>query len=43
LLFNDMPVQSGRYGYGSRYGYGKYRQLGYSGAISRNPKSDVSA
>lgn len=43
LLFNDMPVQSGRYGYGSRYGYGKYRQLGYSGAISRNPRSDVSA
>ncbi len=43
LLFNDMPVQSGRYGYGSRYGYGKYRQLGYSGAISRNSKTDVSA
>lgn len=43
LLFNDMPVQSGRYGYGSRYGYGKYRQLGYSGAISRHPKTDVSA
>ena len=43
LLFNDMPVQSGRYGYGGRYDYGKYRQLGYSGAISRNSKTDVSA
>ena len=43
LLFNDMPVQPGRYGYGSRYGYGKYRQLGYSGAMSRNSKADVSA
>lgn len=45
LLFNDMPVQSGRYGYGfgSRYGYGKFRQLGYSGAISHTSKTDVSA
>jgi tyrosine-protein kinase Etk/Wzc len=43
LLFNDMPVQPGRYGYGSHYGYGKYRQLGYSGAISRNSTTDVSA
>jgi tyrosine-protein kinase Etk/Wzc len=44
LLFNDMPVQSGRYGYGfgSRYGYGKFRQLGYSGAISHTSKTDVS-
>ncbi|MCE2858348.1 MAG: polysaccharide biosynthesis tyrosine autokinase [Oxalobacteraceae bacterium] len=43
LLFNDMPVPSGRYGYGSGYSYGKYRQLGYSGAVSRHPKTDVSA
>jgi tyrosine-protein kinase Etk/Wzc len=43
LLFNDMPVRPGRYGYGGHYGYGKFRQLGYSGAISRHPNTDVSA
>ena len=43
LLFNDMPVRPGRYGYGSHYGYGTFRQLGYSGAISPHSNTDVSA
>ena len=43
LLFNDFPLRSGRYGYGSPYSYGKYRQLGYSGALPRAEKTDVSA
>lgn len=30
VLFNDMTAKPGRYGYGNRYGYGKFRQLGYS-------------
>lgn len=30
VLFNDMVPKPGRYGYGNRYGYGKFRQLGYS-------------
>ncbi len=30
ILFNDMTSKPGRYGYGNRYGYGKFRQLGYS-------------
>ncbi len=30
VLFNDMVPRPGRYGYGNRYGYGKFRQLGYT-------------
>lgn len=30
VLFNDMVPKPGRYGYGNRYGYGKFRQLSYS-------------
>lgn len=43
LLFNDMPLRAGRYGYGSPYSYGKYRQLGYSGASASEQKQDVTA
>ena len=32
LLLNDLPLRPGRYGYGTSYSYGKYRQLGYAGA-----------
>eukprot|EP01036_Dinobryon_divergens_P045477 gene45477-60762_t len=31
VLFNDITLRPGRYGYGA--GYGKYRQLPYSGAL----------
>lgn len=30
VVFNDVNLRPGRYGYGSRYGYGRLRQLGYS-------------
>lgn len=30
VLFNDISPRPGRYGYGNRYGYGKFRQLGYT-------------
>lgn len=43
LLLNDLPMRSGRYGYGSPYSYGKYRQLGYSGALPRSETPDASA
>jgi tyrosine-protein kinase Etk/Wzc len=43
LLLNDLPLRSGRYGYGSPYSYGKYRQLGYSGALPRSGTHDASA
>ena len=31
VLFNDMPIREGRYGYGAASRYGKYRQLSYAG------------
>lgn len=43
LLFNDVPLRPGRYGYGSPYGYGKYRQLGYSGAQVRDERHEAGA
>ncbi len=43
LLLNDLPLRSGRYGYGSPYSYGKYRQLGYSGALPRSDTPDARA
>lgn len=43
LLFNDVPLRPGRYGYGSPYGYGKYRQLGYSGAQVRDARHEAGA
>lgn len=30
VVFNDVSQRPGRYGYGSRYGYGRFRQLGYT-------------
>lgn len=38
LLFNDFPLKSGRYGYGSSTSYGKYRQLEYSGTLPQPEK-----
>ncbi len=35
VLFNDMELRAGRYGYGSGSRYGKYRQLSYVGDIQR--------
>jgi capsular exopolysaccharide synthesis family protein len=35
VLFNDMTARPGRYGYGTRYGYGKFRQLGYAPETQR--------
>lgn len=35
VVFNDISERAGRYGYGTRYGYGKFRQLGYSGDAQR--------
>jgi tyrosine-protein kinase Etk/Wzc len=35
VLFNDMTARPGRYGYGTRYGYGKFRQLGYAPEAQR--------
>ncbi len=29
IVFNDLSERSGHYAYGNRYGYGKFRQLGY--------------
>ncbi len=37
VVFNDVSERAGRYGYGNRYGYGKFRQLGYSGDAQRTP------
>jgi tyrosine-protein kinase Etk/Wzc len=30
VLFNDMSPRPGNYAYGGQYGYGKFRQLGYT-------------
>ncbi len=30
VVFNDVSLRPGGYGYGNRYGYGRFRQLGYS-------------
>jgi tyrosine-protein kinase Etk/Wzc len=30
VVFNDLSERAGQYAYGNRYGYGKFRQLGYS-------------
>ena len=35
VLFNDMALRSGRYGYGAGSRYGKYRQLSYAGDVQR--------
>lgn len=35
VLFNDMELRAGRYGYGSGSRYGKYRQLSYVGDVQR--------
>ena len=37
VVFNDVSERAGRYGYGNRYGYGKFRQLGYSTDSQRTP------
>lgn len=37
VVFNDISERAGRYGYGNRYGYGKFRQLGYSNDSQRTP------
>jgi len=39
VLFNDMELRAGRYGYGSGSRYGKYRQLSYVGDVQRMNKS----
>lgn len=36
VLFNDMELRAGRYGYGSGNRYGKYRQLSYTGEMQGN-------
>jgi tyrosine-protein kinase Etk/Wzc len=30
IVFNDVSMRPGGYGYGNRYGYGKFRQIGYA-------------
>lgn len=35
VLFNDMELRAGRYGYGAGSRYGKYRQLSYVGDVQR--------
>ncbi len=39
VVFNDVSARPGRYGYGNRYGYGRFRQLGYSGDASRTAET----
>lgn len=43
VLFNDMELRSGRYGYGAGSRYGKYRQLSYVGDTQRmsTPVTDI--
>lgn len=40
VVFNDISERAGRNGYGNRYGYGKFRQLGYS-TDSKRTTSDA--
>ena len=35
VVFNDVSPRPGGYGYGNRYGYGRFRQLGYSDDAAR--------
>ncbi len=35
VVFNDVSPRPGGYGYGNRYGYGRFRQLGYSDDSAR--------
>jgi tyrosine-protein kinase Etk/Wzc len=35
VVFNDVSPRPGRYGYGNRYGYGRFRQLGYADDAAR--------
>ncbi len=35
VVFNDVSPRPGRYGYGNRYAYGRFRQLGYSDDAAR--------
>ncbi len=35
VVFNDVSQRPGRYGYGNRYGYGRFRQLGYADDAAR--------
>jgi tyrosine-protein kinase Etk/Wzc len=37
VVFNDVSERAGHYAYGNRYGYGKFRQLGYSTDSQRTP------
>lgn len=41
VLFNDITLRPGRYGYGA--GYGKYRQLPYSGALPERGNATAGA
>ena len=41
VLFNDITLRPGRYGYGA--GYGKYRQLSYSGALPERGNATAGA
>ncbi len=43
VLFNDMELRAGRYGYGAGSRYGKYRQLSYVGDVQRVGKSVADA
>lgn len=39
VVFNDVSQRPGRYGYANRYGYGRFRQLGYSDDAARTTEA----